>query len=111
MNATTPVTITPGTGSKPGRRLLLGLGILIVWLLLAIPVGWAALALYFDFPIPSLRLPIVIVFILTMALAFTFVKTRLWAMSVFVVGFLVVLGWWLTLRPSNDRAWQPDVAQ
>ena len=25
--------------------------------------------------------------------------------------FAVVLSWWLTLKPSNDRAWQPDVAQ
>ena len=24
---------------------------------------------------------------------------------------LVVLAWWFTLRPSNDRNWQPDVAQ
>ncbi len=25
--------------------------------------------------------------------------------------FVVVAGWWLTLKPSNDRAWQPDVSQ
>jgi hypothetical protein len=25
-------------------------------------------------------------------------------------GFLLVLGWWLTLKPANDRDWQPDVA-
>ena len=25
--------------------------------------------------------------------------------------FALVLAWWLTLKPSNDRAWQPDVAQ
>src|SRR6185295_1115204 len=24
--------------------------------------------------------------------------------------FLVVLAWWLSLKPSNDRDWQPDVA-
>jgi hypothetical protein len=24
---------------------------------------------------------------------------------------VVVAAWWLTLKPSNDRAWQPDVAQ
>jgi hypothetical protein len=27
------------------------------------------------------------------------------------LGFALVLAWWLTLKPSNDRAWQPDVAQ
>ena len=24
------------------------------------------------------------------------------------LGFAVVLGWWLTLRASNDAAWLPD---
>ena len=28
-----------------------------------------------------------------------------------VVAFACVLAWWLSLRPSNDRVWQPDVAQ
>ena len=26
-------------------------------------------------------------------------------------GFAVVLAWWLTLKPSNEANWQPDVAQ
>jgi hypothetical protein len=25
--------------------------------------------------------------------------------------FAIVVSWWLTLKPSNDRPWQPDVAQ
>jgi hypothetical protein len=28
-----------------------------------------------------------------------------------LAAFVFVLLWWLTLKPSNDRAWQPDVAQ
>ncbi len=31
--------------------------------------------------------------------------------AVGLVGFGVVLIWWLSLTPSNDRNWQPDVAQ
>jgi hypothetical protein len=27
------------------------------------------------------------------------------------VGFVVVLAWWLTIKPTEDRAWQPDVAR
>jgi len=30
-------------------------------------------------------------------------------MLVCVGGAVLVLGWWLTLRPSNERSWQPDV--
>lgn len=28
-----------------------------------------------------------------------------------VLGFGLVLAWWLTLKPSNERNWQPEVAQ
>ena len=31
--------------------------------------------------------------------------------AICLAGFALVLAWWLTLKPSNDRAWQPDVAQ
>ncbi len=34
---------------------------------------------------------------------------RAWA--AFAVLFLVVQAWWLSIPPSNDRPWQPDVAQ
>lgn len=33
------------------------------------------------------------------------------ALAVFAVMFLAVLGWWSSLRPSNDRAWAPEVAR
>ena len=33
------------------------------------------------------------------------------AIAICLAGFALVLAWWLTLKPSNDRAWQPDVAQ
>ena len=32
------------------------------------------------------------------------------AMSRFF-SFILVLAWWRTLKPENDRDWQPDVAQ
>ena len=31
--------------------------------------------------------------------------------AICLAAFVMVLAWWLTLKPSNDRAWQPDVAQ
>jgi hypothetical protein len=31
-------------------------------------------------------------------------------MGLTAAGFVLVLAWWLTLQPSNDRDWQPDLA-
>jgi uncharacterized protein DUF4105 len=39
------------------------------------------------------------------------IKNRWLVGACLAAGFVVVLTWWLTLRPSNDRAWQPDVAR
>jgi uncharacterized protein DUF4105 len=33
------------------------------------------------------------------------------ALAVFGVALLGVLAWWVSLRPSNDRAWSPEVAR
>ena len=52
-----------------------------------------------------------VLFALTMALALVFLKPRWRSAAVFIAGFLLVLCWWLMLKPSNTRAWQADVAQ
>ena len=98
---------------KPKRklRLLRGLGLFLGWVALFILVLWATAAIYFDFNVPSLRVTLAILFAIAMLLAFIFVKSRLRAMTVFVVGFLLVLAWWFTLQPSNERPWQQDVAR
>src|SRR5262245_1467035 len=33
------------------------------------------------------------------------------ALAVFAVALLAVMAWWASLRPSNDRAWAPEVAR
>jgi len=98
---------------KPKRRFrpLRGLGLFLSWVALFIPVLWATAAIYFDFNFPALRVTLAILFAIAMLLAFIFVKSRLRAMGVFVAGFFLVLAWWFTLKPSNERPWQPDVAQ
>jgi Domain of unknown function (DUF4105) len=72
---------------------------------------WAMAALHFDFPNEHLRgvLPFLYAGMLVVALWIT--KTAVGRLGVCVLGFLVVLGWWLTLKPSNTREWQADVAQ
>jgi hypothetical protein len=73
--------------------------------------AWAVGALYFDFPLAWLRAPLVLVYGLAMAAALFFIKGRWRGLAVVAAGFIAVLIWWLTLKPSNARNWQPDVAQ
>jgi len=82
-----------------------------LWLVVFILTAWTFGALSYDFPIHSFR-QIAAGFYLVAALV-VLVKVRgMWRkMGCLVLSFALVLAWWLTLQPSNDRTWQPDVAQ
>ena len=87
-----------------------GFAVLLVLLL----TGWAMAALYFDLlPASSSSLRNVAapgygIAVTGTLLAF---RGRGKGIAICVAGFVLVLAWWLTLKPSNDRTWQPDVAQ
>jgi hypothetical protein len=74
--------------------------------------AWAAAALYFDLlPGTSLRTLGASSYGLAMVGALLTFRGRGKAIAICLAGVALVLAWWLTLKPSNDRAWQPDVAQ
>jgi len=74
--------------------------------------AWAAAALYFDLlPGTSLRTLGASSYGLAMVGALLTFRGRGKGIAICLAGFALVLAWWLTLKPSNDRAWQPDVAQ
>src|SRR6185436_5801813 len=73
-------------------------------------VAWGALALHFAGPPWGVTiLPILWALVALAILAFVQPFGR--KAIAFVVASVVLLGWWSTLRPSNDRQWQPDVAR
>ena len=81
----------------------------IGWAVAIIAVAWAFGALYFDFPrIGALA---AILFVVILLAAIIFVRGQLLKLAIVLGASAVVAGWWLTLKPSNDRPWQPDVAQ
>jgi Domain of unknown function (DUF4105) len=70
---------------------------------------WAIGALYFDFPKAG---PFAaIVFVIAVLISVVFVRGKLLKLGIVFGACTLVTGWWLTLKPSNDGAWQPDVAQ
>ncbi len=86
---------------------MVGIGLGVV--ALALLTVWAAAALYFDLPVAWLRVPAALLYILAMILAPLLLRDRWASAGVLASGFVLVLAWWLSLRPSNNRNWQPDV--
>ena len=72
---------------------------------------WCCAALWFDFPRERWKLALVALYLLFLAIGLWQVAGARKKFAVAGVGFLVVLIWWLSLKPSNNRNWQPDVAQ
>lgn len=92
---------------KGFRFILVALGALACLLATAWTVG----ALYFDLPVAWLRASLAFIYGGAMLGPFLFVKGRWRAMGIVAGLFAVVLVWWFTIKPTDDRNWQPDVAR
>jgi len=90
-----------------GRRL----GVVFAWVCVSLLSAWCVAALYFDFPYAKLRLPGAIIYALFALAAVLLIHSRGWRLAICFGGFVLVLAWWLSLRPSGDRDWQADVSQ
>jgi Domain of unknown function (DUF4105) len=97
-----------GEGSR-SLRVICRMLVSLLWVLLALVTLWAAAALYFDVRVAWLRLPLAVAYGLGVVTVWIFVR-RPWKLSITAAGFAVVLIWWFSLQPSNNRDWQPDLA-
>src|SRR5439155_19866424 len=70
---------------------------------------WAFGALYFDFPKAGAFTAIL--FVIALLAIVIFVRRKLLKLGIVFAACALVAAWWLTLKPSNDHAWQPDVTQ
>ena len=85
------------------------------WLLASLGVVgttvWAVGLLYYAGPGPGwLRTALAIALPTATALAFAFVPRRARTLAVWGGVVVVLLVWYFSLRPSNDRDWQPEVS-
>ena len=92
-------------GMKVFLRVLVAIPVLLVTL-------WGVLALYFAGPEPAWLPPTLasLFGVGTLALLVCLRPYRL-ALGIWAVAVVLLLFWWTTLQPSNDRNWQPDVAR
>ena len=90
-------------------KLLRFISYTLAWIAAALCAAWAFGALYFDFPTGGTLAAIL--FVVVLVATILFVRGKLLKLAIVFGTCAVVATWWLTLKPSNDRAWQPDVAQ
>ena len=89
------------------RKLVLVL-LTIIAVLLTV---WAAAALYFDSPFPALRPVLAVVYLLVIVGALLVLRRSHVGLVIALAGFVIVVTWWLSLKPTNRSDWQPDNAQ
>ena len=83
---------------------------LFAYFVIALLLAWPAAALYFDLPLAHLRVAAAIVYLLGMGALLCLAPGKAARFVVTLVGCVLVAGWWLTLKPSNNEPWQPDVS-
>ena len=74
-------------------------------------VLWCVAAIWFDGPSSRVLAGLFAGSVVLGALrCFVTVRPMRRALAVYAVGPALVLAWWFSLSPSNDRPWQADVA-
>jgi len=81
----------------------------LAWIAAALCATWAFGALYFDFPKAGAFAAIL--FVIALLAIVIFVRRKLLKLGIVFAACALVPAWWLTLKPSNDGVWQPDVTQ
>src|SRR5947207_5341559 len=84
---------------------------LVILLTAIIAIAWAFGAVWFDAPFGSANKVLAWVLAAASAAALVFVRPVWRKVGAAALLFGGVLAWWLTLSPTNDSDWQPDVAQ
>src|SRR5213596_374565 len=92
-------------------RIVRWIGESLVLLILVIAAVWAFGAVWYDAPFGNANKVVAGLLAIAVALTLVFVRHFWRKVAVITLRFGGVRGWWLTLRPSNNGNWQPDVAQ
>jgi Domain of unknown function (DUF4105) len=94
--------------------LRLGAGGLLVVVVVA-AVLWGPLALWFELPAAAGARLVVAVLFAGLGIGGLIIALRrrpiFLSLLPFTIALTVLLAWWSTIEPSNDRAWQPEVAR
>lgn len=85
---------------------------LLIGITLLAATAWGSAALWFDGPAARpLAGLLAAAYVLTTLAVLIRVRPMRRAYAGALVLFALLLGWWLSIAPSNDRDWQPEVAR
>lgn len=85
---------------------------IFAWVIIVVATAWGAAAVWFDGPTSRWAAGALTVTYAALCLALPFLVGPLWCATLLVlVPVGVVLGWWFSISPSNERDWMPDVAR
>ena len=102
------IVLTP----KPLWRRGLGtVGLFLLYLVAGLLTLWASAALYIDLRVPWLKHLAGVSYALVVIFLVSRVSGHQRRFLICAGCFAVVLLWWLHLKPSNNRNWEPDLAQ
>lgn len=97
------------------RRIVRVLLLLLLALVLAGAAAWGALAIHYSgIRSPGVRNALASAFAIVGLLTVVALALPRWRWRVFgtfLVVFAVLVAWWNTIAPSNERQWQPEVAK
>lgn len=97
-----------GSTSLLGRGLR-ATGSTAVWLVLGLLGAWCTAALYLDVRPAWLRWPALMLFAGALGLAIARPAAHWRRQAATTAVLALVMAWWFSLRPSNQRTWRPDV--
>src|SRR3954466_5468812 len=96
--------------SPAWRRVTIYMGYGFAILLALSLTAWSVAALYFDLlPGSPLRMVLAFAYAIAVLGALLAFRRGVIGIGISIVAFALIFVWWLTLKPSNDREWQPDV--
>lgn len=105
---TSPPLAAPRRGLL--RRVLRWLGFGMLGLVMLGMLSWAVLTVYYADTHTGPR-PIRGVLFAIASIVVLFIRPRRYGLVTFALLFLIVLGWFFSLKSSNDRDWAPEVAR
>jgi Domain of unknown function (DUF4105) len=92
-------------------RVIRWVGELLILLTAMIAIAWAFGAVWFDAPFGNANKIAAGLLAVGFTITLTLVRPFWRKITAVALLFGVVLAWWLTLSPTNDSDWQPDVAK